>query len=430
MPMPSDTQTDAPDLPDQASAMQSATQKDAPSQAMPQADLESESGSEAQAQAQVDPDPDPDPGERLPRLIARAGLCSRREAERWITGGRVRIDNKVVTGPAVLVPPGARVTVDGKPLPEAEPVRLWRYHKPVGLITSHRDPDGRATVFDHLPGALPRVISVGRLDLNSEGLLLLTNDGALARRLEHPETGWLRRYRVRVHGRPDPNRLEALMGGITVEGVRYGPIEARLERQQGANAWLVVTLQEGKNREIRRVMEHLGHPVSRLIRVAYGPFQLGHLAAGKVEEIPGKVLREQLGRPEKVGAGRRTGAASPKTRSVSQAPGGATMTPGTAPQGKAGNAKAGNAKAGRAQVGRAQAEEAKAGGTKAGGTKAGWAKAKPGRKGRSGTKPPSGPARRSGSPSVSGSRRQGGEASGDTKAATTPSGRRHAHHRR
>jgi 23S rRNA pseudouridine2605 synthase len=234
-------------------------------------------------------------GERIAKVIARAGLCSRRDAEKLIESGRVTLNGRQVTPPAPLVTPGDTVAVDGTPLPDKEPPRLWRYHKPSGLVTSHKDPQGRPTVFDRLPGGLPRVISVGRLDLNSEGLLLLTNDGDLARELELPAQGWLRRYRVRIHGRPDPVKLAALENGVTVEGVNYGSIKAVLERQTGANAWISVSLREGKNREIRRVMEYLGMPVSRLLRVSYGPFQLGQLEPGAVEEIPGKILREQLG---------------------------------------------------------------------------------------------------------------------------------------
>jgi 23S rRNA pseudouridine2605 synthase len=238
------------------------------------------------------------PGERIARRLARAGLCSRRDAERWILAGRVKVDGNVLTTPAVVVTEASRITVDGKPLPDAERTRLWRYHKPPGLVTSHRDPQGRDTVFAKLPADLPRVVSVGRLDLNAEGLLLLTNDGALARKLELPANGWLRRYRVRVHGHPEPERLVALAKGITVDGVRYGPIKAVLDRQQGANAWLTVGLTEGRNREIRRVMQHLGWGVTRLIRIAYGPFQLGLLAPGEAEEVPARVLRDQLGGPK------------------------------------------------------------------------------------------------------------------------------------
>ncbi len=238
-------------------------------------------------------------GERIAKLLARAGMCSRREAERWIEAGRVAVDGETLTSPAVVVDAADRITVDGQPLPAAEPTRLWRYHKPAGLLTSHRDPQGRPTVFERLPAALPRVVSVGRLDLNSEGLLLLTNDGELARRLELPETGWKRRYRVRVHGAVDEAKLSGLAKGITVSGIKYGPIEARLDKQQGANAWLTVTLAEGKNREVRRVFEHLGYTVNRLIRTAFGPFQLGKLTRGQTAEVPAKVVREQLGLKKK-----------------------------------------------------------------------------------------------------------------------------------
>jgi 23S rRNA pseudouridine2605 synthase len=234
-------------------------------------------------------------GDRIAKVLARAGLCSRREAERWVTDGRVVMNGVVLTTPAVTVPEGAIVLVDGKPLPEAEPSRLWRYHKPAGLVTSHKDEKGRETLFDRLPEEIGRVISIGRLDLNSEGLLLLTNDGGLARRLELPSTGWVRRYKVRVHGTLSPSQLESLERGLTIDGVRYGPIKAALERRQGANAWVTVALTEGKNREVRRVFEHLGVTVNRLIRLSYGPFQLGNLERGGIEEVPRRVLRDQLG---------------------------------------------------------------------------------------------------------------------------------------
>ena len=234
--------------------------------------------------------------ERIAKVMARAGLCSRREAERWIADGRVAVDGKTLTTPAVTVGVNDAITVDGEPLPAAAASRLWRYHKPAGLVTSHSDPQGRPTVFERLPETLPRVISVGRLDLNSEGLLLLTNDGELARRLELPKTGWIRRYRARVHGRVDEMKLKELEQGVTVSGVSYGPIKAVLDKQQRANAWLTVSLREGRNREIRKVMEHLGLEVNRLIRLAYGPFQLGNLTRGQTAEITGKVLKEQLGK--------------------------------------------------------------------------------------------------------------------------------------
>ncbi len=213
---------------------------------------------------------------------------------------RVTVDGEKLTTPACVVTDKSRIVVDGKPLPSADRTRLWRYHKPAGLVTSHKDPQGRPTVFARLPGELPRVVSVGRLDLNSEGLLLLTNDGALARKLELPANGWQRRYRVRIHGKPEPEQLAALVKGVTIDGVRYGSIKAALDRQQGANAWLTVGLTEGRNREIRRVMQHLGFSVSRLIRVSYGPFQLGLLETGQVDEVPARVIKEQLGAGDKV----------------------------------------------------------------------------------------------------------------------------------
>ncbi len=259
-------------------------------------------------------------GERIAKRLARAGLCSRRDAERWIADGRVSVDGKVLTSPAVIVTEASRIVVDGKPVGEPERTRLWRYHKPAGLVTSHKDPEGRPTVFDRMPEGMPRVISVGRLDLNSEGLLLLTNDGELARRLELPTTGWVRRYRVRVHGTPTVEALAELERGVTIDGIAYGPIKALLDRQQGANAWLTVSLKEGKNREIRRVMDYLGWGVTRLIRVAYGPFQLGLLEPGDAEEVPARVLKEQLGnkgavkkddKPENAGGTARRAAAKP-----------------------------------------------------------------------------------------------------------------------
>jgi 23S rRNA pseudouridine2605 synthase len=249
----------------------------------------------AQATSGLTPDGDSAP-QRIAKILARAGLCSRRDAERWIAEGRVAVDGTVLTSPAVTVTATSDIRVDGAPLPELDRPRLWRYHKPAGLVTTHRDEKGRRTVFDALPRELPRLISVGRLDLASEGLLLLTNDGALARRLELPETGWLRRYKVRVHGTVEPERLAGLAGGVTVDGVRYGPIRAEFERQQGSNAWLALALREGKNREVRRVLDHLGLAVTRLIRLSYGPFQLGKLARGDIEEVPARVVREQLGK--------------------------------------------------------------------------------------------------------------------------------------
>jgi 23S rRNA pseudouridine2605 synthase len=245
--------------------------------------------------AQAPPSPSNADGERIAKFLARAGVCSRRDAERLIAEGRVKVNGKKLDTPAFKVTEKDKISVDGRPVAAAEPTRLWRYHKPSGLVTTHRDPAGRPTVFERLPTDLPRVISVGRLDLTSEGLLLLTNDGALARQLELPSNGWRRRYRARAFGRIEQAELDALAGGVTVDGVRYGPIEAKLERS-GANSWITLSLSEGKNREVRRVLESLGLKVNRLIRIAYGPFQLGTLAVGAVEEIPRRVLKEQLGK--------------------------------------------------------------------------------------------------------------------------------------
>ncbi|MVT54475.1 pseudouridine synthase [Bradyrhizobium yuanmingense] len=243
-------------------------------------------------------------GERIAKVLARAGLASRRDAEEMVTQGRVTVNGRVINSPALDVTKNDVVMVDGKPLPERERTRLFLYHKPRGLMTTHDDPEGRPTVFDNLPEGLPRLISIGRLDFNTEGLLLLTNDGGLARTLELPDTGWLRRYRVRAHGDVTQAQLDELKNGIEIEGVKYGPIEATLERDQGANVWLVFAIREGKNREVRNVCAHLGLEVNRLIRVSYGPFQLGEIPEGQVEEIRARVLREQLGEKviEKSGA--------------------------------------------------------------------------------------------------------------------------------
>ncbi len=234
-------------------------------------------------------------GSRVAKLMARAGLCSRREAERWIADGRVALDGRVLDRAAVTVDDPRRLSVDGRPLPAAAPARLWRYHKPPGLMTTHRDPQGRPTVFERLPAGLPRLIAVGRLDLTSEGLLLLTNDGELARHLELPATGWTRHYRVRAFGPVDADRLAALAKGVTIDGVVYGPVAAALRRRQGGNAWLDMALKEGRNREVRRLCEHLGLQVNRLIRVAYGTFRLGRLPRGAVAEVPASVLADQVG---------------------------------------------------------------------------------------------------------------------------------------
>jgi 23S rRNA pseudouridine2605 synthase len=241
------------------------------------------------------PPPQKKSGERIAKVLARAGLASRRDAEEMVTQGRVTVNGRVINSPALDVTLNDVVTVDGQQLPPRERTRLFLYHKPRGLMTTHADPEGRPTVFDNLPEGLPRLISVGRLDFNTEGLLLLTNDGGLARALELPETGWLRRYRVRAHGEVTQAQLDELKRGVDVDAVKYGPIDATLEHDQGANVWLVFAIREGKNREVRNVMAHLGLEVNRLIRISYGPFQLAELAEGEVEEVKTRVLREQLG---------------------------------------------------------------------------------------------------------------------------------------
>jgi 23S rRNA pseudouridine2605 synthase len=238
---------------------------------------------------------DQDKAERIAKVIARAGLCSRREAEKLIGEGRVAVNGAVLATPAFTVTAADAVTIDGAPLAARERTRLWLFNKPKGLVTSNRDPEGRATIFSALPAELPRVVTIGRLDINTEGLLLLTNDGGLARILELPSTGWLRRYRVRVHGRIRQADLDRLAKGVTVDGMVYGAVEANLDREQGANCWLTMGLREGKNREVKKILEFLGLTVTRLIRVSYGPFQLGELKAGAVEEVKSRVLRDQLG---------------------------------------------------------------------------------------------------------------------------------------
>ena len=233
--------------------------------------------------------------ERIAKRIARAGICSRREAEARILDGRVTVNGEVITSPALNVRPNDKITIDSKPLPTREPAGLWRYYKPRGLVVSDRDEQNRMTIFDHLPKNLPRLITIGRLDIDSEGLLLLTNDGDLARHLELPSTGWSRKYRVRVQGHIDREKLAALANGVTVDNVRYGQVMAELDRQMASNAWLTVAIREGKNREIRRIMDYLGHKVSRLIRISYGPFQLGDLDDGGIEMVKPRVLADQLG---------------------------------------------------------------------------------------------------------------------------------------
>lgn len=234
-------------------------------------------------------------GERIAKILARAGVASRREAERMIEAGRVRVNGTRIDRAALNVTDSDRIEVDGRALDAPEPARMWLYHKPAGLVTTTRDEQGRPTIYDDLPEDMPRVMSVGRLDLNSEGLLLLTNDGGLKRRLELPSTGWTRKYRVRIKGRPTDETFAPLRAGLVLDGERFQPMIVTLDRQQGANAWATVAIREGRNREIRRAMEAVGLSVNRLIRISYGPFQLGTLAPGKVEEIRPRVLRDQLG---------------------------------------------------------------------------------------------------------------------------------------
>ncbi|MGB3278782.1 MAG: pseudouridine synthase [Pseudorhodobacter sp.] len=277
--------------------------------------------------------PPPPEGDRIAKVLSRAGVASRREAERMIELGLVSVNGKTIDSPALNVTAKDRITVDGKPIAEPEPARLWLYYKPDGLVTSNNDEKGRDTIFDHLPEDLPRVMSVGRLDLNSEGLLLLTNDGGLKRKLELPSTGWLRKYRVRVNGNPTEPDLDPLRRGITVEGEKFQPMIVVLDRLQGANAWLTVGLREGKNREIRRAMAAINLTVNRLIRVSYGPFRLGDMTPGDVNEVKGRVLRDQLGQRELP-----EDAVAPKPRAkgprIATAPGKTFAKPGAKPGAK------------------------------------------------------------------------------------------------
>tara|TARA_B100000575_G_scaffold204791_1_gene166275 strand:+ start:571 stop:1323 length:753 start_codon:yes stop_codon:yes gene_type:complete len=238
--------------------------------------------------------------ERIAKKLSRAGVCSRREAERWIADGRIKVNNVILSTPATNVSEKDKILVDNIPLPKPSLTKIWRFHKPKGCLVTENDPKGRKTIFQILPKSLPRVISVGRLDYDSEGLLLLTNDGAISRKLELPSTGWLRKYKVRVHGIVDKSALLKIKDGIKLDNFKTGPIEASLEIQKGTNAWILIGIREGKNREIRRIMDHLGYPVNRLIRLSYGPFQLGNLKSGEVSEINKNVIKNQLGLMHKI----------------------------------------------------------------------------------------------------------------------------------
>ena len=238
--------------------------------------------------------------ERIAKKLSRAGVCSRREAERWIAEGRIKVNNVILSTPATNVSEKDKILVDNIPLPKPSLTKIWRFHKPKGCLVTENDPKGRKTIFQILPKSLPRVISVGRLDYDSEGLLLLTNDGAISRKLELPSTGWLRKYKVRVHGIVDKSALLKIKDGIKLDNFKTGPIEATLEIQKGTNAWILIGIREGKNREIRRIMDHLGYPVNRLIRLSYGPFQLGNLKSGEVLEINKNVIKNQLGLMHKI----------------------------------------------------------------------------------------------------------------------------------
>jgi len=283
---------------------------------------------------------------RIAKALARAGVASRRDAEKLIEAGRISVNGKRLDTPAFKVTAKDRIEFDGRPVNRKEPTRLWRYHKPSGLLTSHKDPQGRPTVFENLPKDMPRVISIGRLDMTSEGLLLLTNDGELARLLELPSTAWARRYRARAYGHITQDRLDRLKKGIEIDGIPTGPIEAVIDRQQGDNAWINVTLREGKNREVRRALDTLGLRVNRLIRVSYGPFQLATLPSGDIEEVKNRILRDQVGHLMEIektrAGGTLTGAATrsgPKGRTSKGSASSKSMLAKPMPQGKGRNAK-------------------------------------------------------------------------------------------
>ncbi|MDD3443898.1 MAG: pseudouridine synthase [Zavarzinia sp.] len=355
--------------------------------------------------------------ERIAKYLARAGVCSRRDAEQLVAEGKVAVDGVVLDGPAFKVTGSERITVDGKLVGSPQKTRLWRFNKPRGLVVSHKDEQGRPTVFDMLKSAgLPRVISIGRLDLNSEGLLLVTNDGALARKLELPENAWVRRYKVRVAGEIDVNRLEALKKGITIEGVRYGSIDVEVDRIGGLNAWLYVSLTEGKNREIRRVMEHLRLSVNRLQRVSYGPFDLDHLAPGDIAPI-GPAIIEKLMKGEEVKYEKPVPKAKPEEKSAPQEPDGRPPRPGSRP----GAVKAGTSKAGPSRGTGPRDDDRKGGGPKRAAVRGGA----PGGAG------PKGGAPRTGGPKTAGPKTAGPKIAGQGTGPRKPvNGGRDANRRR
>lgn len=353
-------------------------------------------------------------GERIAKVLSRAGVASRREAERLIELGEVTVNGRVITSPALNVTAADRIMVSGKPVGAPEPARLWLYYKPEGLVTSESDEKGRDTVFANLPPDMPRVMSVGRLDLNSEGLLLLTNDGALKRRLELPSTGWLRKYRVRVNGNPMDPDLDPLRKGIVVDGEKFQPMNVVLDRIQGANAWLTVGLREGKNREIRRAMSAIGLTVNRLIRISYGPFRLNEMKPGDVEEIKPRILKEQLGltdpeeaaprgRPARAGAGAKPARPAATRAKAGEAAPPASRRPGTGSTTATGSGMAKTSgprgpRAGGSAAGGSAVRKTGAGGPGADGSKSGGT-------GRAGGKPGPRPSR----PAPSGGRPKRGE---------------------